>query len=296
MAERTARLAVIGGSGLYTMEGLSDIEQVSVETPFGAPSDTITLGTLEGARVAFLPRHGRGHRLSPSEVPARANIYALKRLGVERIISVSAVGSLREDYAPLSLVVPDQLFDRTKARPATFFEGGVVAHISFADPFCPHLSERLLAAMEALGDITAHRGGTYVCIEGPQFSTKAESRVYQQWGCDIIGMTALPEAKLAREAEICYATLACITDYDVWRESDETVTVEMVVANLQRNIANAQRIVRAVARDLPATRDACGCGAALTNAIMTDLAQVTAEQRERYGLLLGARLAGPAGA
>lgn len=292
MATRTARLGVIGGSGLYAMPGLSRVERVEISTPFGAPSDALTIGELDGVSVAFLPRHGRGHRLSPTEVPARANIYALKSVGVERVLSISAVGSLREEYAPLDLVFPDQLIDRTKARSASFFEGGIVAHIGFAEPFCADLSGRVADATAALGDISYHRGGVYVCIEGPQFSTKAESRLYRQWGCDIIGMTAIPEAKLAREAELCYATIACVTDYDVWHESQEPVTVDMVVANLTRNIANAQRIIREVARSLPDNRSSasCGCATALENAIMTDRALVTPELRARYSLLLGARL------
>lgn len=289
MAMRKARLGVIGGSGLYAMPGLAAVEQVEVSTPFGAPSDALTIGDLDGMSVAFLPRHGRGHRLNPSEVPSRANIYALKSLGVERVISVSAVGSLREDIAPLHLVIPDQLVDRTKARPSTFFEGGVVAHVGFAEPFCPDMSGRLADAMTALGDITFHRGGSYVCIEGPQFSTKAESRIYRQWGCDIVGMTALPEAKLAREAQLCYATIACVTDYDVWHESEEPVTVEMVVANLTRNVANAQRIIRHVAQSLAVGSDdlSCGCGAALRDALMTDPTHLTPQLRARFGLLLG---------
>lgn len=292
MAQRGARLGVIGGSGLYAMPGLTNVEQVEISTPFGAPSDAITLGELEGVAMAFLPRHGRGHRFSPTEVPARANIYALKSLGVERIISVSAVGSLREDYAPLDLVLPDQLVDRTKARPASFFENGIVAHIGFAEPFCVDLSAGLADALAALGDISFQRGGIYVCIEGPQFSTMAESNIYRQWGCGIIGMTAIPEAKLAREAEMCYATIACVTDYDVWRESEEAVTVEMVVANLTHNLTNAQRVIREAARTLPADRSAatCRCATALDNAVMTDRALITPELRERYGLLLGSRL------
>ena len=289
MEAATARIGVIGGSGLYAMEGLTDIRETQVQTPFGAPSDAITIGQLDGVPVAFLPRHGRGHRLSPSEVPARANIYALKRLGVEYVLSVSAVGSLREDYRPLDLVVPGQLFDRTKSRPNTFFEGGVVAHVSFAEPFCPHVSQLLYEEMGAIEGLGRHRGGTYVCIEGPLFSTKAESRVYQQWGCDIIGMTALPEAKLAREAEMCYATIACVTDYDVWHESAEPVTVEMVVANLTRNVANAKRIIRQVVSRLPSDRSqlSCGCASALRNAVMTDPSLISTPLRERYGLLLG---------
>jgi 5'-methylthioadenosine phosphorylase len=283
------RLGVIGGSGLYAMEGLTDIAEVMPQTPFGAPSDAIVTGMLGEQPVAFLPRHGRGHRISPTEVPSRANIYALKSLGVEWIISVSAVGSLREDYAPLDLVVPDQIFDRTRSRANSFFEDGVVAHVSFADPFCPHLRDQLWTAMGALGDFRAHRGGVYVCMEGPQFSTKAESNTYRKLGFDLIGMTSLPEAKLAREAEICYATIACVTDYDVWHESAETVTVEMVVANLTRNVENAKRIIRAVASGMPATRaeQSCGCEQALANAVLTDRSQITAPLRAKYGLLLG---------
>ena len=293
MDAATAKVGVIGGSGLYAMEGLTDIQELQVQTPFGAPSDAITTGRLEGVAVAFLPRHGRGHRLNPSEVPSRANIYALKSLGVEYVLSVSAVGSLREDHRPLDLVVPDQLFDRTKSRANSFFEGGVVAHVAFADPFCPHVSGLLYESMSRLDGVSAHRGGTYVCIEGPLFSTKAESRIYRQLGCDVIGMTALPEAKLAREAEMCYATIACVTDYDVWHESAEPVTVEMVVANLTRNVANAKRIIRDVVSRLPADRAqmACGCSSALRNAIMTDPSLIAMPLRERYGLLIGKYLA-----
>ena len=289
MQTQRGRLGVIGGSGLYAMEGLANVEEVMPQTPFGAPSDAILTGMLGEQPVAFLPRHGRGHRISPTEVPSRANIYALKALGVEWIISVSAVGSLREDYAPLDLVVPDQIFDRTRSRVNSFFEDGVVAHISFADPFCPHLSEQLWTAMGALGDGHTHRGGVYVCMEGPQFSTRAESNAYRKLDFDLIGMTALPEAKLAREAEICYATIACVTDYDVWHESAESVTVEMVVANLTRNVENAKRIIRAVAASMPETRaeQSCGCEQALANAVMTDRSRISAPLRAKYGLLLG---------
>ncbi|MGH2486417.1 MAG: S-methyl-5'-thioadenosine phosphorylase, partial [Ktedonobacterales bacterium] len=285
MDAATARVGVIGGSGLYSMEGLMDVQELQIQTPFGAPSDAITIGRLEGVTVAFLPRHGRGHRLSPSEVPSRANMYALKSLGVEFVLSVSAVGSLRQDYKPLDLVVPDQLFDRTKSRANSFFEGGVVAHVAFADPFCPHVSGLLYESMSRLEGVGAHLGGTYVCIEGPLFSTKAESRIYRQLGCDVIGMTALPEAKLAREAEMCYATIACVTDYDVWHESAEPVTVEMVVANLTRNVSNAKRIIRDVVSRLPADRAqlSCGCSSALRNAIMTDPSLISMPLRERYG-------------
>jgi 5'-methylthioadenosine phosphorylase len=287
--ERQARLAVIGGSGLYNMADLTNKATVAIETPFGLPSDSITIGELEGVNVAFLPRHGRGHLLSPTEVPARANIYALKSLGVERIISVSAVGSLRVDYAPLDLVFPDQLIDRTKSRPLSFFEQGIVAHIGFADPFCPDLSAHLLRAATTQPEARTHAGGTYICIEGPQFSTKAESYLYRQWGADIIGMTALPEAKLAREAEICYATIACVTDYDVWHASEGTVTVEMVVANLTVNIAHAQQIIREAARTLPVDREhaTCGCASALANAIITAPDAITPTVRARYDLLIG---------
>jgi 5'-methylthioadenosine phosphorylase len=289
MRSTSARLGIIGGSGLYQMEGLSDVEQVSIDTPFGAPSDTLTLGRLGEVPVAFVPRHGRGHRLSPTEVPARANLHALKSLGVEWVIAVSAVGSLREHLAPLDLVIPDQLFDRTKSRANSFFEGGVVVHAAFAEPFCPHLSGLLWEAGAQLGDVKTHRGGTYVCIEGPLFSTKAESRIYRQLGCDIIGMTALPEAKLAREAELHYAMIACVTDYDVWHESEEPVTAAMVVANLARNVANAQRIIGAVAAHLPADGNgvACGCDTALAGAVQTDGGLISAPLRERYHLLLG---------
>ena len=288
MQTATAQLGIIGGSGLYHMEGLTEVQELTVQTPFGAPSDAITVGRLGEVPIAFLPRHGRGHRLTPTEVPSRANIYALKSLGVEWIISVSAVGSLREHLAPLDLVIPDQLFDRTKSRPNTFFEGGLVVHASFADPFCPHLSGMLWDVASGLGDVRAHRGGTYVVIEGPLFSTRAESRIYRQLGCDIIGMTALPEAKLAREAEIHYATIACVTDYDVWHETEETVTVEMVVANLTRNVANAQRIITQVASQLRGGGAfQCSCGSALANAVLTDRSVISAPLRERYQLLIG---------
>ncbi len=289
MAARTARLGVIGGSGLYVMEGLDDVEEVQVTTPFGNPSDAITIGDLGDVPVAFIPRHGRGHRLNPSEVPSRANIYALKSLGVEWVLSISAVGSLCEDYAPLDLVVPDQIFDRTKSRANSFFEGGIVAHVSFAEPFCPDFCGSVWDALSSLDGVTGHRGGTYVCIEGPLFSTKAESRIYRQLGCDIIGMTAIPEAKLAREAELCYSAIACVTDYDVWHENEESVTVEMVVANLTRNVANAKRIIRDAARRLPPNRRSasCNCASALQHAIMTDPALIPSPVREKYALLAG---------
>ena len=284
-----AKIGVIGGSGLYRMEGMTEVEEVEIETPFGKPSDAITVGKVEGVSMAFLPRHGRGHRISPSELPARANIWALKSLGVEWVISVSAVGSLREHIAPRDLLIPDQLFDRTKSRVNSFFERGLVVHCTFAEPFCPTLSNLLVEAASELGDVKVHQGGAYVCMEGPLFSTRAESRAYRSWGMDIIGMTALPEAKLAREAELCYATIACITDYDCWHESEESVTVEMVINNLSANVTNAQRILRAVAQRIPADRsaNACECPSALATAIMTDRATISADVREKYGLLIG---------
>jgi len=282
-----AKIGVIGGSGLYNMEGMTDTVEVAIETPFGRPSDVITIGNVDGVPMAFLPRHGRGHRYSPSEVPARANIWALKSLGVEWIISVSAVGSLREDVAPRDLLIPDQIFDRTKSRVNSFYDGGLVVHCSFADPYCSTLRGLILAAGQDLTDVKVHDGGTYACMEGPLFSTKAESNVNRKLGMDVIGMTALPEAKLAREAEICYATIACITDYDCWRE--EAVTVDMVIANLSANVANAQRILRSLAHSLPAdrTQQHCGCASALDHAIMTDPALITDELKERYQLLIG---------
>ncbi len=283
-----ATIGVIGGSGLYQMDGLTDVEEVRVDTPFGPPSDSISIGTLEGVRIAFLPRHGRGHRINPTELPVRANIWALKSLGVEWVLSVSAVGSMREDVAPLDFLVPDQLFDRTTSRVNSFFEDGIVVHCAFAEPFCSTLSDVLSGAAGSLGDVTVHRGGTLICIEGPFFSTRAESRIYRQWGVDVIGMTALPEARLAREAEMHYATLACITDYDVWHETEEAVTVEMVIANLQHNVANAQRVIREVARRAAALgeRHACDCDHALATAILTDPRAIPEEVKARYSLLL----------
>ena len=269
-----ATIGVIGGSGLYRMEQMTEVEEVHVSTPFGEPSDVITIGKVSGVSMAFLPRHGRGHRISPTDIPARANIWALKSLGVQWIISVSAVGSLREDIAPRDLVIPNQLYDRTKSRVNSFFEQGIVVHCTFADPFCPTLSKLLLDSAQQLSSVKVHEGGTYVCMEGPLFSTKAESGVYRKLGMDIIGMTALPEAKLAREAEICYATIACATDYDSWHESEEPVTVEMVIGNLSANVANAQRILQEVASKIPADRSHvdCDCANSLATSIITDRA------------------------
>ena len=280
-----ARIAIIGGSGLYDMEGLADMREVELDTPFGKPSDSIVLGVLEGVEVAFLPRHGRGHRISPTRLPVRANIYALKTLGVERIISISAVGSLKEELRPLDLVVPDQLIDRTRQRANTFFDDGLVAHVAFADPFCPEFSGLLLQCARQVGAM-AHRGSTYVVMEGPAFSTRAESAVYRSWGADIIGMTALPEAKLAREAEICYATLACVTDYDCWHETSEVVTVEMVVANLMKNVATSKEVLRTVIPQIPTERS-CSCASALKDAIITFRDHISGELKERMHPIIG---------
>jgi len=266
----TAQIGIIGGSGLYQMPELKNVEEVSIDTPFGKPSDAFILGTLEGARVAFLPRHGRGHKILPTDLPFRANIFAMKLLGVERILSASAVGSLQERYAPLDMVIPDQFFDRTRARAheSTFFGEGIVAHMAFAHPVCAPLGDVLENSSRSAG-VNVHRGGTYLCMEGPAFSTKAESNVYRQWGLDVIGMTNLQEAKLAREAEICYATLALVTDYDCWHEDHDAVTIETVVANLNKNVHNAQTIIRESVRTLAGEPRSCSCGSAMKNAIFT---------------------------
>jgi len=280
-----AKIGIIGGSGLYEMDGLTDVREASVSTPFGDPSDAIVTGKLGEIELAFLPRHGRGHRISPSELPVRANIYALKSLGVQWVISVSAVGSLRADIKPLHLVIPDQLIDRTKRRVDTFFEGGIVAHCAFAEPFCPQLSDILCQAAQKTR-ATVHKGGTYVAIEGPQFSTKAESALYRSWGASIVGMTALPEARLAREAELCYATLASVTDYDCWHESEESVSIQMIVSNLLRNVAAAKKIVRHAAQAIQGERQ-CACASALENAIITARERIPPEVKERLQLLIG---------
>ena len=263
-------LGIIGGSGLYNMPELTGAERVKVETPFGDPSDSFVVGTLEGERVAFLPRHGEGHRYTPTEVPFRANIYAMKLLGVERILSASAVGSLQEKYAPLDMVIPDQFFDRTRGRvrESTFFGEGIVAHVSFAHPVCAALGDVLESACH-VADVKTHRGGTYLCMEGPAFSTVAESHVYRSWGMDIIGMTNLQEAKLAREAEICYATLALVTDYDCWHPGHDAVSVETVVEYLNKNVRNAQIILREAVKRLQGSERSCKCGSALRHAIFT---------------------------
>lgn len=281
-----AAIGVIGGSGLYEMPGLAEREEIELDTPFGAPSDRFVIGTLAEQRVAFLPRHGRGHRLLPSEVPSRANMHAFKQLGVERLISVSAVGSLREDLPPGRMVVPDQLVDRTKGvRPFTFFGGGVVAHVAFDQPFCPELRAALTNAVRATEQDVAERA-TLCVMEGPQFSTLAESELHRRNGFDLIGMTALPEAKLAREAELCYVTLALVTDYDAWHPAHESVTVEAVVQVLQQNVKNAQAVITALVPHLRGERN-CQCGSALQNAIMTTSGLIPAEIRNRLELIIG---------
>jgi 5'-methylthioadenosine phosphorylase len=267
---KQASIGIIGGSGLYQMPELRDVEEVKVETPFGDPSDAFIIGTLEDQRVAFLPRHGRGHRFTPTEVPYRANIYGMKLLGVERLLSASAVGSLQEQYAPLDMVIPDQFFDRTRARAreSTFFGEGIVAHVGFAHPVCGELGDVLERSCQA-AEVKTRRGGTYICMEGPAFSTKAESNVYRSWGMDVIGMTNLQEAKLAREAEICYATLALVTDYDCWHPGHDAVSVDTVVEYLNKNVRNAQIIMKAAVKDLSAAPRTCKCGSALRSAIFT---------------------------
>jgi 5'-methylthioadenosine phosphorylase len=286
MNERV-RIGVIGGSGLYQMDALDEVRSYSFETPFGKPSDDIMVGTLAGARVAFVARHGRGHRYLPSQVPYRANIFALKVLGVERVLSVSACGSLREGLHPGEVVIPDQLFDQTKFRPNTFFGDGLVAHISVADPFCPHLSRLLAKAVESVGGTAVHRGGKLVTIEGPRFSTKAESETFRHWGMDIINMTTCPEAFLAREAEMCYAVMNAISDYDVWHETEEPVTVEMVVEILRRNARLAQEAIEhVVARVTELDQFPCECGQALGQALITEPRLIPRETREKLGPLV----------
>src|SRR5579863_9652997 len=279
------KTAIIGGSGLYQMAGLADAREIRVKTPFGDPSDAIVIGTLEGRRVAFLARHGRGHRFSPSEINYRANICALKMLGVERVISASAVGSLRDDLPPLDFLIPDQFFDRTRGRVATFFGAGVVAHVGFDKPTCTHLSAHLADACDRSG-VKAHRGGTYVCMEGPQFSTLAESHTYRQLRFDVIGMTNLTEAKLAREAEICYATIAMITDYDCWHPQHDAVTLTEIMDNLARNTANVQTVLHEAIRELPAARG-CKCEKALAHAIVTDRSKISAITKKRLAPIIG---------
>jgi 5'-methylthioadenosine phosphorylase len=282
-------LAVIGGSGLYEMAGLDDVQTFDLDTPFGKPSAPIVVGTLEGQRVAFLARHGLGHRITPTHIPYRANIYALKSLGATRVVSISACGSLREDYAPGAIVIPDQVFDLTHDRVRSFFGDGLVAHVSVADPYCPALTQQLYRAVKTTGAVT-HRGGAFITIEGPRFSTKAESNVYRQWGMALIGMTACPEIFLAREAELCYATLAHVTDYDVWHVSEDPVTVEMVIQTLNQNTTHAQNAIRQLLRDLAAPASpapACDCAHALASAIITAPNAVSPDMRRSLDLLVG---------
>lgn len=282
------KVAVIGGSGLYNMEAFTDVQEVQIDTPFGSPSDVILVGTLEGMQVAFLARHGRTHRFLPTELPYRANIYALKSLGVEYIISASAVGSLKEEVKPLDLVVPDQFIDRTRQRVSTFFGNGVVAHIGFGDPICPNLAKVLGEAIASLDlpDINYHLSGTYICMEGPAFSTKAESNLYRSWGGTIIGMTNLTEAKLAREAEIAYATLALVTDYDCWHPDHDSVTVEMVIQNLRHNAVNAQKVIQETIRRLKDNLPESDAHSALKYAILTPLTQIPDDRIQQLKLLL----------
>jgi 5'-methylthioadenosine phosphorylase len=280
------KIGVIGGTGFYQMEGLTEIEEIDLDTPFGKPSDPLTLGTITGKRVAFLPRHGVGHRLLPSEINVRANIYALKSLGVEWIISVSAVGSLKTEIEPRHFVIPDQLYDHTKNRINTFFGEGIAAHVSLAHPFCPILSEILYDGANETGT-TVHKGGTYLCMEGPAFSTQAESNVYRQLGFDVIGMTAAPEAKLAREAEICYAAFACSTDYDCWHPGHDTVTTEMIIQTLLANVEVAKQAVKAAIHKIPERREGCHCPRALKKAIATHRTLIPEATRRRLNLLIG---------
>ncbi len=286
MAE--AAIGIIGGSGLYKMEALKEVEEVQIDTPFGRPSDALIVGTLDGTRVAFLARHGRNHHLLPTELPFRANIYAMKSLGVKYLISASAVGSLKAEARPLDMVVPDQFIDRTRNRISTFFGEGIVAHIAFGDPVCPKLANILADAVASLNltDVTLHRGGTYVCMEGPAFSTRAESNLYRSWGATVIGMTNLPEAKLAREAEIAYATLALVTDYDCWHPDHDSVTVDMVIANLQRNAINAQKVIQETVRRLAENPPESDAHSALKYAILTPLDKVPPTTKEKLELLL----------
>jgi 5'-methylthioadenosine phosphorylase len=278
------QIGIIGGSGLYQMAGISEVEEMSVETPFGRPSDSFITGVLEGKRVAFLARHGRGHTIQPSELNFRANIYAMKQLGVERIISASAVGSLKEEHKPLDIVLPDQFFDRTRGRVSTFFGEGLVVHISFAHPVCPHLSHVMMEAGKALS-IEVKRGGTYLCMEGPAFSTVAESNVYRSWNMDVIGMTNLQEAKLAREAEICYITMALVTDYDCWHPNHDAVTVDQVIAVLNQNSETAQKLIREAVRQIGMERP-CKCGSALKSAILTDRSKIPLSTQNKLKLLI----------
>ncbi len=285
-AARRARIGVLGGSGLYDLAGVEGLEEVRLDTPFGPPSDAFLVGTIEGCEVAFLARHGRSHSLLPSEINYRANVYAFKLLGVERILSASAVGSMKEAIRPRDVVLPDQFVDRTRGRASTFFGNGIVAHVTFADPVCPEARRVLLEAARHEG-ATAHDGGAYLCMEGPAFSTRAESRVYRSWGVDVIGMTNLQEAKLSREAEICYATLALVTDFDCWHEEEDDVSIGAVLDNLRANARLAAAILRRAAVEMPPERVACSCGRALEDAIITRRDAIPAEARERLRPIVG---------
>jgi len=280
-----AKIGVMGGSGLYDIEGMTDIKEVNIDTPFGRPSDAITIGRLEGVGVAFLPRHGKGHHISPTEIPVRANIYALKSLGVEWLISVNAVGSFKSEIKPGDLVIPDQIIDRTRSRVNSFFGEGIVAHIQFAEPFCPVLSELLCQTAQEIG-ASVHQRGSYVAMEGPAFSTRAESRLYRSWGADIIGMTALPEAKLAREAEICYAIIAGATDYDSWQEESQPLEIGVLISTLRQNTDTIKEIIKLAVTRIPDKRN-CDCATALKTAIVTDPKLIPAEQKGKLNLLIG---------
>ena len=278
-------IGIIGGSGLYNIEGIKNVEAVSIDTPFGMPSDCFMVGTLEGRKVAFLPRHGRGHTIMPSELNFRANIYGMKKLGVEHIIAVSAVGSMKEEIRPLDIVIPDQFFDRTRGRISTFFGEGIVGHVSFADPVCKVLADTLYNAAQSVG-VQAHKGGTYLCMEGPLFSSRAESNVYRQWGVSVIGMTNLQEAKLAREAEICYSTLAMATDYDCWHVGEEAVTLEMVISNLNKNAETAKRILKIAIPKIERKRN-CECATAVQNAIVTQKNLIPDTTKKKLDVIFG---------
>jgi 5'-methylthioadenosine phosphorylase len=290
---KQAKIGVIGGTGLYDIEGMTDVEEVKVDTPFGRPSDAITMGRLEGVVVAFLPRHGKGHSILPTNVPSRANIYALKSLGVEHIIAVNSAGSFKEEIKPGELLIPDQIIDRNRTRVNTFFTEGIVVHIPFAEPFCPVLSQILYQSAWDAG-ASVHQGGTFIAMEGPAFSTRAESRLYRSWGADIIGMTVLPEAKLAREAEICYASIGCVTDYDSWMERSKPVTIDVILNTQRENIDAVKKTIKMAITRVPETRN-CGCAIALQTAIVTDVELIPDEQKKKLGLLIGRYLPGDSG-
>ncbi|RKX99598.1 MAG: S-methyl-5'-thioadenosine phosphorylase [Spirochaetes bacterium] len=276
------KIGIIGGTGLYSIEGIEEIDRIEIETPFGQPSDSIRILSISERKVAFLPRHGEGHTTLPSELPVQANIWAFKKLGVERLISVSAVGSLKEELKPRDIVIPSQIIDRTKSRPSTYFGNGIVGHISFADPFCPQLSGLLYETIKKEG-FRVHTNETYICMEGPQFSTRAESNLYRMWGGGVIGMTAIPEAKLAREAEICYVLMSMVTDYDCWKEGEEEVSVEMIIENLNANREAAGKVLKSFIKEIPEKRE-CGCGEAAKYAIITSPDKISAETKEKLGL------------